>query len=74
MKRYEQGSKGMRPSKDGPWCLYEDAAKRLTPAEARSMRAEINRLRKALKPMTEGTYWISAADVKRARKALGLDA
>lgn len=74
MKRYEQGQKGMRPTKDGAWCLYEEASKRPSLSEARAMRAEIKRLREALKPMTTGTFYISSTDVKRAKKALGIDA
>jgi len=40
-------------------------------AKARKLEAENKRLRKALEPMTKGTFWISGADVRRAYKALG---
>lgn len=40
-------------------------------AKVRKLEAENKRLRKALEPMTKGTFWISAADVQRAYKALG---
>jgi hypothetical protein len=40
--------------------------------EVRKLEAENKRLRKALEPMTKGTYWINAVDVTRAKKALGL--
>jgi hypothetical protein len=40
-------------------------------AKARKLEAENKRLRKALEPMTKGTFFISGADVRRAYKALG---
>ena len=40
-------------------------------AKARKLEAENKRLRKALEPMTKGTFWINDADVRRAYKALG---
>lgn len=47
------------------------------PKDARTLyrqaAREIEELRKALMPMTRGTYWINAVDVKRAKKALHLD-
>lgn len=39
----------------------------------RQAAKEIETLRKALKPMTTGTYWINQVDVKRARKVLHLE-
>jgi hypothetical protein len=40
-------------------------------AKARKLETENKRLRKALEPMTKGTFWLSGADVRRAYKALG---
>jgi hypothetical protein len=40
--------------------------------KVRSLEAENKKLRKALKPIVEGTYWITGAQVKKAREALGL--
>lgn len=40
-------------------------------AKARKLEAENKRLRKALEPMTRGTFWLTGADVQRAYKALG---
>lgn len=40
--------------------------------KVRKLEAENKRLRKALEPMTKGTYWINSVDVTRAKKALGL--
>jgi nicotinate-nucleotide pyrophosphorylase len=40
-------------------------------AKARKLEAENKRLRKALEPMTKGTFFLSVADVRRAYKALG---
>lgn len=37
----------------------------------RAADAEIERLREALRPMTEGLYWLTHKDVDRAREALG---
>ena len=42
-------------------------------ADVRKLEAENKRLRKALEPMTKGLFWLSATDVKRARKALGIE-
>lgn len=58
--------------------LREDMAKqekerKQLAAKVRKLEAENKRLRNALVPMTKGTYWISTVDVKRARKALGLE-
>jgi len=40
-------------------------------ATVRKLEAENKRLRKALEPMTKGTFFISGTDVRRAYKALG---
>ena len=40
-------------------------------AKVHKLEAENKRLRKALEPMTKGTFWLTAADVRRAYKALG---
>ena len=40
-------------------------------AKVRKLEAENKRLRKALEPMTKGTFFLSGADMRRAYKALG---
>jgi hypothetical protein len=38
----------------------------------RSLEAENKKLKKALEPMVEGTYWITAKQVADASRALGM--
>jgi hypothetical protein len=41
-------------------------------AQMRKLRAENKRLRQALLPMTKGRFWVCAAQVRRACKALAV--
>jgi hypothetical protein len=41
--------------------------------KVRKLEAENKRLRKALLPMTKGTFWICARDVRAAMTALGME-
>ena len=45
---------------------------RMLYSEIKKLEAENKKLRKACEPLVCGTFWITAVDVKRAKKALGL--